>query len=281
MAIFCSQELAARIERDEVDKLAAAVVAARRRDPAGLYLAEPLAGGRALWGGPHSPLNKVAGLGFGGAIDSEELAAVEQAFRERGTPVRVELANLGDPEIGRLLTGRGYLLVGYENVLAKTLSPGPLPAADGIEVAMVAANEEDAWLDTVVDGFAAPDSQGVAADEEFPRDVLAQVIGDLNAAADYTRYLARIGGRVAGGASLRMAQGLAQMSGAATLPAFRRRGVQSALVARRLHDAANAGCELAVVTTAPGSKSQQNAQKQGFDLLYTRAVLVLGEIPPG
>lgn len=282
MGIFCSQELAARIERDEVDKLAAAVVAARRRDPAGLYLSEPLAGGRALWGGPHSPLNKIAGLGFGGAIDAEMLGAVESAFGERGTPVRVELANLGDPEIGRLLTGRGYLLTGFENVLAKSLAPGgEPPEAEGVEISRVGEGEEDAWLDTVVDGFAAPDSQGVAADEEFPRDVLAQVIGDLNAAADYTRYLARIGGRVAGGASLRMAQGLAQMSGAATLPAFRRRGVQSALVARRLHDAANAGCELAVVTTAPGSKSQQNAQKQGFDLLYTRAVLVLGEIPPG
>ena len=30
----------------------------------------------------------------------------------------------------------------------------------------------------------------------------------------------------------------------------------------------------AVITTQPGSKSQQNAQRQGFDLLYTRAVLV-------
>ena len=33
-------------------------------------------------------------------------------------------------------------------------------------------------------------------------------------------------------------------------------------------------CDVAVITTQPGSKSQQNAQRQGFDLLYTRAVLV-------
>jgi len=31
---------------------------------------------------------------------------------------------------------------------------------------------------------------------------------------------------------------------------------------------------VAVIVTQPGSKSQQNAQRQGFDLLYTRAVLV-------
>lgn len=34
------------------------------------------------------------------------------------------------------------------------------------------------------------------------------------------------------------------------------------------------GCDVAVITTQPGAKSQQNAQRQGFDLLYTRAVLV-------
>jgi hypothetical protein len=30
------------------------------------------------------------------------------------------------------------------------------------------------------------------------------------------------------------------------------------------------------VTTEPGSKSQQNVQRQGFELLYSRAVLVRG-----
>jgi hypothetical protein len=39
-------------------------------------------------------------------------------------------------------------------------------------------------------------------------------------------------------------------------------------------DAAAAGCDVAVITTQPGSKSQENAQRRGFQLLYTRAVLV-------
>jgi hypothetical protein len=50
--------------------------------------------------------------------------------------------------------------------------------------------------------------------------------------------------------------------------------VQSALLAARLSDAANAECDIAVVTTAPGSTSQKNVQRSGFQLLYTRAVLV-------
>ena len=62
--------------------------------------------------------------------------------------------------------------------------------------------------------------------------------------------------------------------GAATAPAHRRRGVQTALLSARLADAAAAGCDVAVITTQPGSKSQQNAQRRGFDLLYARATLV-------
>ena len=81
------------------------------------------------------------------------------------------------------------------------------------------------------------------------------------------------GGR-AGGASFYIAEGVAQLAGAATAPARRRRGVQTALLSARLTDAAAAGCDVAVVTTPPGSKSQQNAQRRGFDLLSTRAVLV-------
>jgi hypothetical protein len=58
------------------------------------------------------------------------------------------------------------------------------------------------------------------------------------------------------------------------LPVFRRRGVQTALLRRRLADAYEAGCELALLTTSPGSKSQENGHRQGFELLYSRALLV-------
>jgi len=79
---------------------------------------------------------------------------------------------------------------------------------------------------------------------------------------------------LAGGADFRITDGIAQLAGAATAPAHRRHGVQSALVAARLADARAAGCDVAVIVTQPGSTSQQNAQRRGFDLLYTRATLV-------
>jgi ribosomal protein S18 acetylase RimI-like enzyme len=73
---------------------------------------------------------------------------------------------------------------------------------------------------------------------------------------------------------MRILNGVAQLCGAATLPEHRRRGVQTALLRERLAEAAREGCDVAVVTTQPGSPSQENAQRQGFELLYARAVLI-------
>ena len=143
----------------------------------------------------------------------------------------------------------------------------------GVQVRPSSDGEFGSWLDVVADGFAHPDTQGVPAHEEFPREVIARAERDF-AAAGVTRYIALRDGVIAGAASFRVADGIAQLTGAATAPAHRRRGVQTALLPTRLADAAAAGCDIAVVTTQPGSKSQQNMQRHGFDLLYTRAILV-------
>jgi ribosomal protein S18 acetylase RimI-like enzyme len=125
-----------------------------------------------------------------------------------------------------------------------------------------------------MEGFAHPDTQGVPTHEEFPREVVANAVRDLVTAAGVVRYAALRNGVIVGGASLAMSNGIAALTGAATAPAHRRLGVQTALLSTRLAEAGATDCEIAVITTRPGSKSQQNAQRRGFDLLYTRAVLV-------
>jgi GNAT superfamily N-acetyltransferase len=273
--LFPSTELVARLERAEARLVIDCTRCAARRRPHVETLVLPIAGGVATFAGPESPLDKLVGLGFDGPVDEGELGAVEQAFARQGAPLQVELSSLADPSVGHMLTGRGYRLVGFENVLGRALAPEePDPAGFDGEISESGPEELAAWLDAVVGGFATPDAQGVPSHEEFPREALAQAIGDMAEAEGFTRYLARRGGEIAGGASLRMADGVAQLCGAATLPAHRRRGVQSALLDARLAAAARAGCELAVVTTLPGSKSQHNVMRRGFSLLHTRAILV-------
>jgi GNAT superfamily N-acetyltransferase len=214
----------------------------------------------------------VAGLGFAGVPDVRVLEAVERAFQERRTPVRVELASLAEVGIGALLTGRGYRLMGFENVLGLRLPAALAPLAAEVEVSP--PGEFQRWLDVLVEGFANPDAQGVPSDEHYPRAVIERVVGDLVSSKGFVHFLARRAGEIAGAASLRLSAGIAQLAGAATLPAHRRRGVQTSLLSARLAHALAHGCDLAAVTTQPGSKSQENVQRQGFELLYTRAVLV-------
>ncbi|OHU30984.1 GNAT family N-acetyltransferase [Mycobacteroides franklinii] len=267
--MFCDIDTAARIERAEADTIAAGTT---RCDDG---LAIPLAGGVASYAGPGSPMNKIAGLGFGGVPTESELDAVEREFAARDTPVHVEVASLADPALCELLTARGYLLVSFENVLGLALTDVPAPVVpDGITVRHSGIDELTTWLDVVVDGFAVPDDQGVASHESFPREVLSRTIAALSTVEGEQRYIAVREGAVAGGASMRILDGVAQLNGAATAAPHRRRGVQTALLTTRLHQAARDGADLAVVTTLPGSKSQQNTQREGFALLYTRAILV-------
>jgi len=271
--LFCDTALAGRIERAEVQLIAQSSEAARRRaGTAGFAI--PVAGGVASFAGEGSPYNKVAGLGFGGVPDPAALDEIEKAFATCGSPVQVELAHLADPAIAPLLAGRGYRLESFENVLGRALTGEPQRVMPpGVEVRPSGEEEFETWLDVVAEGSVHPDTQGVPWHEEFSREAIIAAERDSAAAGD-VRYAALRDGIIVGGATMRMAEGIAQLTGAATVPAHRRRGVQTALLSVRLADAAAAGCDVAVITTQPGSKSQQNAQRQGFDLLYTRAVLV-------
>jgi ketosteroid isomerase-like protein/GNAT superfamily N-acetyltransferase len=271
--LFCDTVLAGRFERVEVQLIAQSNQAARRRaGMAGFMI--PIAGGVASFAGEDSPYNKVAGLGFGGVPDPAALDEIEKAFAAFGSPVQIELAHLAEPAVGAVLAGRGYQLESFENVLGRALTGGServMPP--GVEVRPSGEEEFETWLDVVAEGSVHPDTQGVPWHEEFSREAIIGAERDSAAAGDM-RYAALRDGVIVGGATMRISEGVAQLTGAATVPAHRRRGVQTALLSARLADAAAAGCDVAVITTQPGSKSQQNAQRQGFDLLYTRAVLV-------
>lgn len=278
--MFAGTALAERIERAEVQLVVAAVAAARRRTRGdrGEFAIET-AGGVAAYTGADTPFTKVAGLGFGGVPADADLQRIEGAYADVASGFQVEVSSLADPQILAVLAGRGYQLRSFENVLGRDLSAVPEPSAPpGIDVSVSAEDEFDTWLNVIVDGVMHPDEQGVAGDQ-FERQVVVDAERDL-AATGVRRYLARLDGVLAGGAGLRVADGIAQFAGAATAPAYRRRGIQSALLSRRLADAAAAGCDVAVITVQPGSKSQENAHRRGFGLLYTRAVLVRPEPKP-
>jgi GNAT superfamily N-acetyltransferase len=83
-----------------------------------------------------------------------------------------------------------------------------------------------------------------------------------------------VDGTIAGAAALSVREGVCGLFGASTLPEFRGRGVQGALLKARLESAAAQGCDVAVSIAQPGSTSHRNIERQGFRVAYTRTKLI-------
>ncbi len=225
----------------------------------------PVGGGYGLYTGTGSPLTQVLGLGMEGEITATQMDEVEGFFRMRGAPVSIELCPLADRSLLPLLAQRGYLLTAFSNMLVRRCAP-PAPPAPVVEavVRRCSPAEGEVWARTVLEGFM---GSLPAPDESVA------VLTSLFHQPDTVCLLALVDGIPAGGGALSVHEGVAAMYGASTLPAFRRRGIQGALIQSLVAAAIDAGCDLCYTLTEPGSASQRNLERQEFHIAYTRATI--------
>ena len=80
-------------------------------------------------------------------------------------------------------------------------------------------DERDLWVDASITSFLDGDTEGAQADELPPREAFEGPIKDVMDVPGFQRYCAWIDGQLVGTATLRIDHGLAQLCGAATLPA--------------------------------------------------------------
>lgn len=225
----------------------------------------PVAGGRAIFTGAGFFSNRALAMGLHGPVNGDDVECVETFYAARGVPSEIEIASLVDRSLLRLLSQRGYQLVRFRNIYAQALHPldaiGAAPAArSGVaEIHTVDAATAAAWSTTLLDGF------GYTRDTD--RDRVATWNGMVRSLPGMIALVAVIDGKPVGSASVMVLGSTAVLGGAATLPAFRRRGVQRALIEARLALAARAGGTLAIVTADPGSSSGRNAERTGFQLI--------------
>ena len=83
------------------------------------------------------------------------------------------------------------------------------------------------------------------------------------------RYIAEIGGEPAGMASFPIVDGVGYFGAGGVLPAYRRRGVQMALIRRRIEDAPSLGCDLILGGGSPGTTYFRNFERAGLCLVPT------------
>lgn len=83
-------------------------------------------------------------------------------------------------------------------------------------------------------------------------------------------YVAYIDGEPAALGVVHIANGAASMANGLTIPSMRGKGCQTALLYHRIKQAAIEGCDLLVSQCAPGSQSQANQLKVGFQIAGTK-----------
>ncbi len=279
--ILADIELALRIDGFEARGSKAIGEGVARRNSAARAFIIPAGLGYAVYCGPDSPGNKVIGMGLNEDVEASLLQEIEEAYFARASAVQAEVATLARPAVHALFTQRGYVLQGFEDVLGRLLTDADASpvVSPGLRIDEVMDSGLASWIDVMITGFERPDDSGAGSGIPLPpRQALEEAFGPSVEVPGFHAYLASVNGALAGGAGLRSDEKIGQLCGAATLPAYRRRGIQTALLRRRLYDAHRAGCDLAIMTAQPGSKSHFNAQRQGFELLYSRALLV--KTPP-
>lgn len=262
--------LARRVERAEIEFCAIGGSAAGR------VARCDVAGASGLYSAPGSPLNKVLGLGLHGAVGDDALDALTAFYAERHEPTQVELCPLAALDLPDRLVRRGFALVGFENELGARLpAAGRAAVPHAAALTVTRADADPRWARLVAEGFAAAEAHVGGGPEAGPGPAVDDLAGMMAAFVhpDIARFLACVDGALAGGGASWERDGVLGIFGTATVPAFRRRGVHTALTVAAL-ESASPQADLAIATTAPGSTSQRTFERLGFRVLYTRAVFV-------
>ncbi|MGC4046340.1 MAG: GNAT family N-acetyltransferase [Armatimonas sp.] len=164
------------------------------------------------------------------------------------------------PELFECFVQAGLWSAGSGTVPALVPGGDYTPSAPEIQVRRSEPEEKEAYLDLFQQAF---DHR----DERVPEYRPIQWAEDSLPGG--ARYIAEIEGKPVGMASFPVANGVGFMGTAGVLPEYRRRGVQKALIQRRLADAPALGCDLVLAGGSPGSTTYRNFERAGFRLIPT------------
>ncbi len=271
---FVDRALARRFESaEEMPQVHHAYADQRTRPHIGSTV-EPIAGGHMIFAGLGSPIGRAVGMGFDRPVTEADFDRLENFYHSRQAPAQLDYCPVTDISLLEIARKRGYQIAELNNVLARKLDPSetfpPSPAGFTIRPGRP---EEALTFSTIVRQSFFPDGGEPAGFDEMLAPMFT-FPGALTfvAEANDPEADAKL---VATGAGLIIPEHkIVALFGAGTLQPYRGRGLQTALLRRRLQVAAQAGCEYAVIVTQGGTTSMRNAERLGFTLAYSKATLV-------
>jgi GNAT superfamily N-acetyltransferase len=214
--------------------------------------------------GPGRYVNRAVGISLD-ELDDDQLDELEAFYDEAGVPASLEVASWAPVPLVQRLAMRGYTVSWFRNVYAFALDDHPAVAHPALVIDVVTDDLVEEWLAVIRAGNGMTSPEAAVISDEYARAA--------HSVAGATDFLAHLDSDPAGCGSLVCESGIGWLGGATTAPAYRRRGVQGALVRRRMAAAYEAGCDVAVVTAVPAGDSARNLARLGFTLAYCQAVL--------
>jgi len=209
----------------------------------------------------HLPLfNRVVGLRGGHERHVEPLI---DWYRQHSVEPTFEMVpGLFDPSLGRELARLGFFQSGFHAALITEPDQAePIETPIDIERVLTPKLMEQ-YLDAYVAGW------GVA--NEHHAQFKANVRPWLDQAG-WSLYLARINGQPAAAATLYVYDRVGYLADAATDPSFRGRGLQLALIRRRIRDAHAAGVDFVFSGAHFLASSHRNMERAGMRVQFLRA----------
>jgi GNAT superfamily N-acetyltransferase len=188
-------------------------------------------------------------LGAAEAMERSDLEAAIAWAEERSTPyVSVTPGLPGSAATEEWLRGQGF--------------EPRFPAPDGVEIVEVTTPDQEPFGTIAALGFGMP-AWG------------AELFAHLPGRDGWRCYVAQVDGEAQGCGAMVIDDGVAELGIGATLEGARGRGCQTALLRRRVLDAAEAGCHTLLVETGERvpdrpSTSYRNILKAGFEEAYLR-----------
>lgn len=229
---------------------------------------EEICGGHMVFAGLGSPIGRATGLGLDQPLTGNDLDRIEQFYRERNAPSQVDLTPLHRPEVFEMFKERGYGIAELNNVLCRKLDPAEeFPTPPNYCQIRRSPMDEAEVAGSIVENAFFPDG----TPEAF-RGLITPLYQMENALP----FVATIDGKpVACGTGLIIPEHkVFALCGAGTLAAYRRRGLQTALLRARMQAARDAGCEYSVVVTQGGTISQRNAERLGLRVAYSKVTVI-------
>ena len=238
---------------------------------------EPIGGGIMCFSAIGSWSNQANALGLDGAVSDDELDRLVEFYRSRGVEPQIEVAPFVDDSLIKGLAARGFTLRQFDNVFAREVSADEDLRAclehgwpSGLELVEL-SQKSDPMLAEFIDASTC----GFRPADEPIADHFFETCRRMIEHERCTSYAAVMDGKIVGGCSMETTPEVASLFGVSVREPQRRRGIQQAMIVRRLERAQELGCPLVCIQSKPGIPTERNAVRLGFTLAYTKVVMAM------